>query len=187
MKVMKATDAAVDAIRKMESISRSLIGNHTGKSGSFISEEVGSKYTGPFAASWHPSRENDVVISCAPEYMGVTGYCGSICTPDMMIAIHVGNNSITYAPASGNTLLVLKATWYSDGTIEPVFQFTQDPWTTCTSANLLIAADALNPVTQEYPYRNPRLAIYPIARISGTKIAQIQFGHIVDYNRWWRL
>ena len=37
------------------------------------------------------------------------------------------------------------------------------------------------------PYRDPYIAIYPIARIEGKTIVQLQQGHIIDYNRWWRV
>ena len=187
MKVIKATDAALDAVRKMESVFRTQTGNPSRKQGAFCAEGGTSRYSGPFAVSWNPSRENSVLLSCAPEYMGVSGCCGSILAPDMMIVKHVSSGTSSYIPESGKTLLVLIAEWRLSGSIETHFQFVPDPWTTCSDGDRMIAADEVMPVTEEYPHRNPHIAIYPIARISGTKIVQLQFGHIVDCSRWWRL
>lgn len=186
MKVMKATDAALDAIRKMETVSRVQSRHLNRKQSSFCMEEVNTNYSGPFAVSWY--SENSVMISCKrPDYGSANGYCGSICAPDMMIVKHVQGAVVNYVPNSGNDLLVLIASWSSGSTVNTSFRFVPDPWTTCSDADRMIAADAANPVTQEFPLRDPRVSVYPVARIiSGNKIIQLQNGHIVDYNRWWR-
>ena len=184
MKVIKATDSAVNAIRKMDAVSRSLISSSAKKQSFFIAE--GSYgYQGPFMAKW--IFKDSVQISCPPEFMGGnTQYCGSICAPDMQILAHISSNWVTFVEGQENTLLVLRVIWGDSGVSGYIFDFVPDPWKSCSDAMKLAAVDHLNPKTEEYPYRDPYISIYPIARIEGTKIVQIQQGHIVEYNRWWR-
>ena len=51
MNVIKATDAAVNAIRKMDTISRSFTKQPSRKQSSFMAEG-NNKYIGPFRAYW---------------------------------------------------------------------------------------------------------------------------------------
>ena len=184
MKVIKATDPVVNAIRKMETVSRSQVSHSMKKQSNFIAEG-GSGYSGPFMVKWRFS--NIISISCPPEYMGGSDlYCGSICAPDMQIIRHIDANNIFYSEGQENTLLTLKIIWGDDGVNHAVFDFVPDPWKTCSDEMKLSAADYLNPKTEKYPYRDPYISIYPLARIEGRKIVQIQRGHIIDYNRWWR-
>ena len=126
-------------------------------------------------------------ISAPPEFVGGNDYAGSILAPDMQVITHVSSNNISFTEGQENTLLVVRATWDSDGDIGASFAWVPDPWKTCSEENRFITIDHLNPKSEQYPYRNPYIAIYPIARIEGIKIAQIQRGHIVEYNRWWRV
>ena len=185
MKVIKATDSAVNAIRKMDSISRSLVSNPMKKQSSFIAEGGSSSYSGPFMVKW--LFTNMLSISCPSEYMGGNeGYCGSICAPDMQIIRHLESNNISFTPGQENTLLTLTVIWGESGVDRHWFSFVPDPWKNCTNETKLSAVDFLNPKTEDYPHRNPYMAIYPIVRMEGNKIVQIQQGHIVDSNRWWR-
>ena len=186
MKVIKATDSTVNAIRKMESVSRSLVSNSVKKQSNFIAEGGSSGYSGPFMVRWLYS--NILSITCPPEYMGGSDlYSGSICAPDMQIIRHLDMNNVFFSAGQENTLLALQVIWGDEGVNHYIFDFVPDPWKTCTDETKLTAADYLNPKSEKYPYRNPYISIYPIARIEGTKIVQIQQGHIVDYNRWWRV
>lgn len=185
MKVLKATDTAVNAIRKMDTVTRSLISSSVKKQSSFIAESSpGGGYSGPFMVGWRFTGM--LTISCPPEYMGGSSlYCGSLCAPDMQILTHIETANIGFTAGQENTLLVLRVIW-SDSDVSSRFEFVPDPWKSCTEETKLAAVDYLNPKTEEYPYRDPYISIYPIARIEGEKIVQIQQGHIVDYNRWWR-
>lgn len=143
------------------------------------------KYNGPFAVS----RINDTLykVQAAPEFMGGdTGYAGSICAPDMQILSHIPSWEVSYSAGQENTLLVLKAIWTENGIRDREFLFVPDPWKNPSDATKMLAIDYVNPKTTEHPYRNPFISIYPIARIDNGKIVQIQQGHIVEYNRWWR-
>ena len=141
--------------------------------------------SGPFMVKW--LFTNMLSISCPPEYMGGNeGYCGSICAPDMQIIRHLESNNISFTPGQENTLLTLTVIWGESGVDRHWFSFVPDPWKSCTNETKLSAVDFLNPKTEDYPHRNPYMAIYPIARMEGNKIVQIQQGHIVDSNRWWR-
>lgn len=185
MKVIKATDSAVNAIRKMETVSRSIVCHSVKKQSNFIAEG-GRGYSGPFMVKWRFSGM--LSISCPPEYMGgSTSYCGSICAPDMQIIGHIGANNIRFTEGQENTLLALKIIWDDEGIKNAMFEFVPDPWKTCSNETKLAAVDHLNPKTEKYPYRDPYIAIYPIARIEGKTIVQLQQGHIIDYNRWWRV
>ena len=145
-----------------------------------------ASYSGPFMVKWRYS--NMLSISCPPEYMGgSTSYCGSICAPDMQIIGHIGANNIRFTEGQENTLLALKIIWDDEGIKNAMFEFVPDPWKTCSDETKLAAVDYLNPKTEKYPYRDPYIAIYPIARIEGKTIVQLQQGHIIDYNRWWRV
>ena len=185
MKVIKATDSAVNAIRKMDAVSRSLISSSAKKQSFFIAEGSSDGYQGPFMATW--IFKDSVQVICPPEFMGGnTQYCGSICAPDMQVLAHISSNWVTFVEGQENTLLVLRVIWGDSGVSGYIFDFVPDPWKSCSDEMKLAAVDHLNPKTEEYPYRDPYISIYPIARIEGTKIVQIQQGHIVDYNRWWR-
>lgn len=187
MNVIKATDSAINAIRKMSSVSRTLTGGQSAKKQSgFIAESVKSGYHGPFRVSWLDSEI--VRISAPPEFMGgFETFAGSVCAPDMQIITHINANNITFPVGTENTLLVLRMTWNEKGIFGYAFEFVPDPWKSCLDANRMIAIDHLNPKTEDHPYRNPYISIYPIARFEGTQIVQIQQGHIVEYNRWWRV
>lgn len=187
MKVIKATDATINAIRKMDSVTRTFTTQSIRKQSSFFSESSGA-YSGPFMVRWHNSFQ--LRIYAPPEYMGGnTLYAGSILAPDMQVVKHISSDYESFEEGQENTLLVLKIRWDDDEDLDSYtggFQFVPDPWKTCTSENKLAAIDHVNPKTETYPYRDPYIAIYPIARIEGKKIVQLQRGHIVEYNRWWR-
>ena len=185
MKVIKATDEAVNAIRKMNSIRRSLVSSSTKKQSSFFSESS-AKYSGPFMVTWRNSSL--LYIESPPEYFGGNGnFAGSILAPDMQVLAHIPRNGASFIDGQENTLLVLKVTWdENSGYSGYNFDFVPDPWKTCTDETKSAAVDFLNPKSERYPYRDPFISIYPLARIEGRKITQIQQGHIVDYGRWWR-
>ena len=144
--------------------------------------EVG--YRGPFMAQ---KIDNFIRIASPAEFMGGnTGYAGSICAPDMQILKHVESIDVSFTEGQENTLFCLAVTWLEDGLIDVNSGFYPDPWKTCSDTDRLITADAVNPKTEENPARDPFLSIYPIFRMEGSKIVQIQQGHIVEYNRWWR-
>ena len=184
MNVIKATDDAVNAIRKMSSITRSLGSTSSRKQSGFIAE-ISNGYSGPFMVTW--LQKGIVHIGAPPEFVGGSDYAGSILAPDMQVIKHISSTNESFTEGQENTLLVLKVTWFDDGDVLASFNFVPDPWKTCSEENRFITIDHLNPKTEQYPYRNPYIAIYPIARIEGIKIAQIQRGHIVEYNRWWRV
>ena len=185
MQVIKATDSTINAIRKMEAVSRSVVKHTAKKQCAFFAEPSTGKYNGPFAVS----RINDTLykVQAAPEFMGGnSGYAGSICAPDMQILAHVSSWEISYSAGQENTLLVLKAIWTENGLRDTEFLFVPDPWKNPSDLTKMLAIDYENPKTTEHPYRNPFISIYPVARIYIGKIEQIQQGHIVEYIRWWR-
>jgi hypothetical protein len=121
MKVLKATDSAVNAIRKMDNVSRSLVSSSGKKQSSFFAEGS-KKYHGPFMVSWAGSGR--ISIKCPPEFMGNSnGYCGSICAPDMQVVKHILVNYISFTEGQENTLLVLKVIWGCEGIDNYSFQF----------------------------------------------------------------
>lgn len=190
MKVIKATGETVEAIRRMGMVIRDHSLKNTKKQSGFYMESGSGtvQYSGPFMCGWYSSTSNLIQISCPPEYMGgLTTYSGSICTPDMQILTHVPAGSVEVSSSAG--LVVLVINFNSGGTLSVTFKAAADPWSTCSDADKNAAVDALNPVTESYPHRDPRIGIYPIARVilNERKIIQLQQGHITDYSRWWRL
>ena len=183
MTVLKATNATIDAIRKCSTISRDCSSVRGLRKSSFCMESSDGRYRGPFMVNWYDG--NYVLLSCPEGYMGDDSYAGSICTPDMLVVSHIKKGAISYEEGSGKTLLVLKTEFY-DGTLKYNAEFVPDPWTTCSEADKTIVADTLNPVTASKPRRDPLIGIYPIARIAEDgSIVQLQYGHIIDYGRWW--
>ena len=184
MNFVESADSVEHALRKMNSVSRSFVGTEPRKSGSFFMESVPGNYRGPFMAQ---KIDNFIRIASPAEFMGGnTGYAGSICAPDMQILKHVESIDVSFTEGQENTLFCLAVTWLDDGLIDVNSGFYPDPWKTCSDTDRLITADAVNPKTEEDPARDPFLSIYPIFRMEGSKIVQIQQGHIVEYNRWWR-
>ena len=148
--------------------------------------ESAAAYRGPFMAYWNDTGR--VMISSSMDVS--SRYAGSLCAPNGFIVQHIAKNSVDCTPGSPNSLIVLKADWeYSASeNLRYSFELVPDPWKTYSETEYTIIADTLNPVTEEYPNRNPYIGIFPIARVKDSgEIEQLQFGHIVDYGRWWRI
>lgn len=189
MKVIKATDQTIDALRKCTGIVRSGSSQTLRRGNGFCMDLSRASYQGPFMAYWK-TPHSSLYIAAPEGSIGDRNIAGSICTPDMMIAAHVptGYISIPSGGVGENSLIVLKVNWeqiqYSSSM---TYHLVPDPWNTCSEEDKYIAVDYLNPVTSDYPTRNPWIGLYPIARISeNNTIFQLQFGNIIDYGRWWR-
>ena len=186
MKFVEATDSVIDSLRKMSSVSRSYIKkNPRKKYCSFWENSSGNAgYSGPFMAK----RADDtfIRIESPAEFMGgYTGFAGSICAPDMQILKHVESFDVSFTEGQEKTLCCLVVTWGTSG-ISVSWGFYADPWKTCVDTDRLVTADEANPKTEINPMRDPFISIYPIFRMEGNRIVQIQHGHIVEFNRWWR-
>ena len=164
----RAGDNALRIKQKNETDKRTRIQrNSMLESGETVVAEGG--YHGPFRVSWLDSEI--VRISAPPEFMGgFETFAGSVCAPDMQIITHINANNITFPVGTENTLLVLRMTWNEKGIFGHAFEFVPDPWKSCLEANRMIAIDHLNPKTEDHPYRNPYISIYPSARFEGTQI-----------------
>ena len=142
------------------------------------------EYSGPFMAK----RADDTFIrvESPAEFMGgYTGFAGSICAPDMQILKHVESFDVSFTEGQEKTLCCLVVTWGTNG-LSVSWGFYADPWKTCVDTDRLVTSDEANPKTETNPMRDPFISIYPIFRMEGNRIVQIQHGHIVEFNRWWR-